>query len=286
MCSMISVIINCFNGEKYISTAIDSALGQSYKNIEIIIWDNQSTDNSYGVVKLYEDPRIKYFYAPSHTPLYQARNLALEKAAGDYLAFLDVDDQWGENKLAEQIQEFSDPLVGLVCSNFYIKNDITNSLKVAYRNKPSGFVFNRLVKDYFVCMSSLIVRSSLVKDLKPFDDRYQIIGDFNFVLKIAKSHKIAFNKYPLVTYRVHEDSVSRNQSMRHIQELKLYLREHSETSKYILSSLNNQILFLRMHNFLKNGKYFHGIRTLSYMSFSLIKVKSVLKISLSIILRV
>ena len=135
-------------------------------------------------------------------------------------------------------------------------------------------------------MSSLIIRSSVVRDFKPFDDRYQIIGDFNFVLKIAKNYKISFIKQPLITYRIHENSVSRKQSIKHIQELKIYLNEQSETSRYIISSLKNQLLFLRMQNFLKNGKYRHGIKCLTNMSFSLIKIKAGLKICLSIIFSV
>ena len=80
---LISVIINCYNGEKYLREAIDSVINQTYQNWEIIFWDNQSTDSSKQIVTSYKDNRIHYFCAPTHTSLGEARNLAVEKANGE-----------------------------------------------------------------------------------------------------------------------------------------------------------------------------------------------------------
>ena len=82
----ISIIVNCFNGEKYLKQTVDSILEQEYENWELIFWDNKSTDNSSKIFKKYNDVRIKYFLAYNHTSLYMARNLATEKATGDFLA--------------------------------------------------------------------------------------------------------------------------------------------------------------------------------------------------------
>ena len=98
---LVNVIMNCFNGEKYLREAIDSVKAQTYQNWELIFWDNQSTDDSAKIVQSYNDPRINYFYAPNHTLLYEARNYAVEKSLGQFIAFLDVDDYWDENKLEE-----------------------------------------------------------------------------------------------------------------------------------------------------------------------------------------
>src|SRR5829696_2506866 len=105
---LVSVIMNCFNGEKYLREAIDSVLAQSYTNWEIIFWDNQSTDDSARIVRSYRDPRLKYFYAPTHLPLYGARNHAIDRAAGELIAFLDVDDWWIPSKLEQQVPLFAD----------------------------------------------------------------------------------------------------------------------------------------------------------------------------------
>ena len=116
---LVSIIMNCLNGEKYLSNAIDSVIKQTYKNWELIFWDNQSTDNSASILKRYKDKRIKYFYSKKKTVLYKARNEAIKKSKGEFLAFLDVDDIWTRNKLSLQIPKFENKKIGLVYSNFY-----------------------------------------------------------------------------------------------------------------------------------------------------------------------
>ena len=72
---LVSIIINCFNGEKYLREAINSVIAQSYENWEIIFWDNKSTDKSAKIFQSYNDKRLRYFLAPFHTELlYEARN--------------------------------------------------------------------------------------------------------------------------------------------------------------------------------------------------------------------
>ena len=73
-------MINCFNGEKYLRKSLESVIAQTYKNWEVIFWDNQSTDKSAEIFKSFNDLRFNYYYAHSHTLLYEARNLAIKKA--------------------------------------------------------------------------------------------------------------------------------------------------------------------------------------------------------------
>ena len=117
---LVSIIINCFNGEEYLREALESVITQTYKNWEIIFWDNQSIDTSAQIFKSYQDSRLKYYLAPSHTKiLYEARNYALKKVTGDFIALLDVDDYWLPDKLEKQMPLFNDPKVGLVYGNLW-----------------------------------------------------------------------------------------------------------------------------------------------------------------------
>ena len=84
---LISVVINCYNGEKYLLKSIKSILGQTYKNWEIIFWDNCSTDNSKKILKNFKDKRIKYFKSKIFTSLYAARNMAIKKPKENMLLF-------------------------------------------------------------------------------------------------------------------------------------------------------------------------------------------------------
>ena len=77
--SLVSIIMNCYNGSKYLDEALQSIINQTYKNWELIFWDNLSNDNSKEIFKKYNDKRFKYFLADKHTVLYEARNLAIKK---------------------------------------------------------------------------------------------------------------------------------------------------------------------------------------------------------------
>ena len=118
---LVSVIINCFNGDKYLQQALHSIIAQTYENLEVIFWDNQSTDKSAEIFKSYKDHRFKYFYSEKHSKiLYEAKNFALKKTSGDFIASLDVDDWWLPNKLEKQIPLFNDKNVGLVYGNLWL----------------------------------------------------------------------------------------------------------------------------------------------------------------------
>ena len=97
--SCVSIIMNCYNGEKYLREAIDSVYAQSYKHWEIIFWDNASTDRTSQIAQSY-DSRLRYFRAKVNTHLGPARNMALEKAKTTYIAFLDSDDIYLPNTLS------------------------------------------------------------------------------------------------------------------------------------------------------------------------------------------
>ena len=100
---LVSVIMNCYNSELYLKESIDSIYAQTYSNLEIIFWDNASTDKSSEIAKSY-DNKLKYFLAQKNTNLGEARNAALENAQGKYIAFLDCDDLFLENKLKSSCQ--------------------------------------------------------------------------------------------------------------------------------------------------------------------------------------
>ena len=99
---LVSIIINCYNGEKYLDECIKSVLYQSYQNWEIIFFDNNSNDKSSLMLRKYKDKRIKYFKSKKTFRLYQARNLAIKKCNGELVSFLDVDDWWSKDKLTKQ----------------------------------------------------------------------------------------------------------------------------------------------------------------------------------------
>ena len=119
---LVSIIMNCYNGEKFLNESIKSVLNQSYKNWELIFWDNMSSDNSSKIIKKIDDSRIKYYLSNKFEKLYKARNLALEKASGKFICFLDTDDLWETTFIEKNLNKISKLNSSIIYSKYFIKN--------------------------------------------------------------------------------------------------------------------------------------------------------------------
>lgn len=129
--------MNCFNSETYLSDSIESVLSQTYQNWELIFWDNKSTDSSASIFKSFTDKRLKYFYAKKHTTLGEARNKALEKVTGKFVAFLDCDDLWLERKLEKQLQYFKGNVGIVICDTLFFNGN--GVIKQLYKKKKTTY---------------------------------------------------------------------------------------------------------------------------------------------------
>ena len=228
---LVSVIMNCYNGEKYLREAIESVLGQTYHNWEIIFWDDQSTDDSAAIYKTYSDARLRYYAAPKKAAwLYEARNYAIERATGDLIAFLDVDDWWLPTKLEKQITLFSDPTVGFVYGRYWIEHERKKKRwQVPKRETPTGWVLNDLLRDRFIGLLTLVVRRSALNSLEYIcDPRYHIIGDFDLAVRLSMHWKLACVQDPVGVYRIHDANLTQRHSSRHMDELMCWATEMSK----------------------------------------------------------
>jgi len=191
----VSVVINCHNSEKFIKQALTSALNQTYEDIEIICYNNFSTDNTKEIIFSFRDERIQYFYSNKLLTLGKARNHAIKKCKGEFIAFLDSDDIWKKDKLENQIIYFADPEVGIVTSNTEIFNE-NGFIKNMYnfRNLPkSGYVFKTLFTNYNISLETAIIRSSVLEKLDYiFDERFEIIEEFDLFCRISINHKLFY----------------------------------------------------------------------------------------------
>ena len=102
---LVSVVVNCHNSEKYVTECINSIINQSYKDLEIIVWDNNSHDQTYEIINKLAivEKRLKLYKGEKFLTLGSARNNALNKCSGDWIAFLDSDDVWEQNFLSDQM---------------------------------------------------------------------------------------------------------------------------------------------------------------------------------------
>jgi len=203
---LVSVIMNCYNSEKYLQEAIDSVYAQTYNNWEIIFWDNASTDNSAEISQSY-DAKVKYFRGAKTIPLGKARNKALEQCNGKYIAFLDCDDLWVPEKLETQVQLLEDDLtIGLIYTNVKIIFASSRNEKRIEDNKEISTVisFRTLFEDYDITMSSSMIPSSVLFSLDEiFDNTLKHCEEYDLFLRICYTNKVVrMNKFHTV-YRIH-----------------------------------------------------------------------------------
>ena len=211
---LVSIIMNCYNSDRFLKEAIDSVYSQTYHRWEVIFWDNASTDQSAAIARSYDD-RLKYFLALQTTPLGEARNLALGKAKGKYIAFCDCDDLYLPDKLEKQVQQLDN-------SDFpmsYGSAIIIDELGKVVRRRPvvndSGTLLAPLLKRYEINIQSVMIRHAFLKENNlSFQANLKYSPDYNLFMTIASSYQIGVIKDYIVQYRVSKGALS-NQS-RHL----------------------------------------------------------------------
>lgn len=256
----ISIIMNCYNAEEFIYQSITSVIEQSYKNWELIIWDNQSTDESSKVIKSFKDRRIYYFLAEQHTSLHEARNLALSKISGEFFSFLDCDDYWNnKSKLKLQYEKINkDEMLACVYSKFFIKyhNSLLPTRIVPKKKLYSGFIFNDLINEYYFAIGSGIFRVNKLKDFPNiFDTRRDLISDFDFIMRLSLNNKFDKIDLPLFTYRHRKNSMSNS----NLGTTSIQMDEWSQ--EMLEKNFFNKTQYLKIKNHINHIKVKHIVRS-------------------------
>lgn len=205
----VSVIMNCLNCARDLPAALESVRAQTMRDLEIIFWDNGSTDESASIAKSFGAP-LRYFNGGKTVPLGAARNLAIREARGSYLAFLDCDDVWLPEKLACQLSLFeSNPRLGLVCTDTEIFNgEKTLSLLFDKGEPARGMVFDELMARQWVSMSSAMVSRAGMNAVeeKPgcwFDEKLNVCEEADLFYRVAHDFELDYVPQPLTRWRVH-----------------------------------------------------------------------------------
>ena len=250
---LVSIIMNCHNGGKFLEQSVNSIISQTYKNWELIFWDNDSKDDSKKIITKFPDKRIKYFKSKKFNRLYKSRNLAIQNANGEFISFLDTDDLWQKDKLEKQINFFSkNKDYEIVYSNYNIYDESKKKRFIKFKKVlPSGMVFKQLLRNYTVGIVTICLRSNLFKD-NSFNDNFDIIGDFDLFLKFSENKKIGYMHDILAEYRLHKSNLSKKKIDEHVIELQTWVQANEYRAKYKgnLKYIKFYILKLKLKNFL------------------------------------
>lgn len=241
---LVSIIMNCHNGAKFISQSIESILKQNYKNWELIFFDNASTDESLSIVESFNDIRIKIFKSKDFLNLYDARNQALKKIEGYYVSFLDTDDLWEKDLLQKQVEYLSNNLnFKMVYSNFYILEEKKNKKIIRFKSPlKEGKIIKDLIKSYTVAILTSCVKADVLKTIK-FNKNYNVIGDFDFFIKLSEENEIGYIHEPLASYRMHDNNYSKENLKTYIMELNSWMKDNRSFYK----NKNISLFFLKLY---------------------------------------
>lgn len=209
MNNLVSIIMPLYNASQFVSQAIESVINQTHSNWEIIIVDDCSTDNSVAVVKEYtkKDKRIVLLQLDSNSGPSIARNTAIKKATGRYIAFLDADDLWLEDKLTIQIKFMENNDLCLTCSSYFLIDE--NNNKIGKFITKATINYKMILKSCSVCCSTAIYDTEKIGKIY----MYNILKRQDYVLWLTILKDIQYTKSviePLVKYRILKSSVSSN----------------------------------------------------------------------------
>ena len=208
---LVSILMNSYNSESHIEHAINSVLSQTYKNWELIIWDNCSIDSSISIIDKFrkKDQRIKLYTAKKHTDLGNARSLAWKYLRGKYLAILDTDDYFEDKKIEIQVHCLEKNLdYGICFSNTIYFNEKKN-YPLYKKNPPVSEGISRLIEKYYISLGSVLINlDKAKKNNLSFDGYFSHIADFDLIIKLASKEKIIYVDSILSGWRLRSTSLT------------------------------------------------------------------------------
>lgn len=274
----ISVIIPCYNVEKYIEHTIESVLSQTYKNIEIIAIDDGSIDKTLQKLKKLsiEDERLKV-YTKKNEGVSKTRNKGLELSTGDYIYFLDGDDTIDIKFFQDAIKKLEDEDVGFVAVNYQIMNQKNKVLK-KYDNKIELKISNLdlleglFLGEKYINISSIIFKKNLIKEIK-FLEKLKIGEDIDFIRKILLKN---INQKTYIIPKYYFKYLKRENSAMNSKINLLTLRESFKTKGKFHELIPEELI--ESYNYSLIISFFYRLKDVSKKEISFNEKKEIKKI--------
>ena len=229
---LISCIIPTHNRSSKVINAIESVLNQTYSNIELLIVDDQSVDNTKEVIEFIsqKDKRVKYLLNPNKGAN-NARNFGITNAKGEYIALLDDDDRWLDSKLEKQLHAFQGLSndFGVVYCTFARKSNkgkVVRTHPGRFSRIKNGDILDRILKRNFITTSTLFVKAEVFQKSGMFSPRYKSFQDWELLTRIACDYHFYYIKETLVNVYESNDSITldkRGRVLTKIMHLKQFI---------------------------------------------------------------
>ena len=230
-----------YNYERYLPEAIESVLDQTFKDLELIIVDDFSTDNSRAIIESYrrKDKRIRVIFHEKNLGIAKTANDGLSIAEGKFISFIGADDVWFPNKLEKQVNILEINENKILWSDGEIidgAGNPTGKTMTQLLNSPkrkSGNIFQELLKEDFVFGQSLIFKTEYVKKIK-FNENLKYVNDHLLLVNLSRKYDFTFIPESLAKYRIHGENIT-------LKNEKQWLTERILIRKYFLQNFSKEI---------------------------------------------
>lgn len=260
MSKLVSIIIPCYNAEKYIAETIQSVINQTYKNWELIIVNDGSTDHSLNIIKEFaaNDNRISLIDKPN-SGVSDSRNKGLEKAKGEYIAFLDADDVWNSQYLEKQIANLQSNRFNISYTACQLINQNGEKLQKHLRgeNNPQLNDFLLQKGNYITSPSGIVYKRECFNKVNGFDSNLSNNADQDILIQmLAKGNTIGYIDECLWNYRIHDNNMSKNIAV--LERDLLYLFHKCDKQKLFTNIWFKRKCFSKMYYTLAGSWWKNG----------------------------
>lgn len=197
---LVSVVMPVFNDEEFIEDTISSVLNQTYTNLELIIVEDCSKDNSLKLIKSFTDKRIRLFQNETNKGAAYSRNFALKQAKGDYVAFLDGDDLWEKNKLEKQLDFMISNKYDFSYTNYEVIDDSGNKTNI-YFTGPKKISHRKFVRMNYVGCLTAMYKKTVCPDLF-IPEQIKRRNDYALWLRVSEKCNCYLLNECLAKYRI------------------------------------------------------------------------------------
>jgi len=254
---LVTILICVYNGEKYLVDTLQSACNQSHSDLEILVIDDGSTDQSRQLIRDFQDKdnRIRYLYK-NNGGLASARNVGLMEARGEWIAIIDQDDMCKINRIEAQLRVAETyPSAGLI----FCGTDHIDGLENVVRKGLTGFAYpsffipkkkaaiELLAQGCFVDSESWFMRSDLVRLVGPLDERLVYACDYEYFIRLGLYTDFAYTAETLSLWRIHEGQITHNFSKRYVETRQVVLRWKSKIRTSFFESLRVYWFYIKLH---------------------------------------
>lgn len=270
----VSVVIPTYDDSGSLSDSIDSVLDQTLSDLELIVVDDCSNDDTSGVVRGYDDPRLTYVRHGENRGGSAARNTGIRLAEGEYIAFLDSDDTWHPTKLEKQVaclRSRSDEWIAVYCDAEYESEGLIDRLVEVYKDltgvgrgyEGSDELIERLIlgRAFVAAGSSLLAKSEYVERIGGFDERFVRHQDWEFMIRLLEHGKCAYVDEKLI-------SINRSGTTdpdKRLAAKRMYLEEFADVIERHPASameIESRHMYLSAVLYLEHGRFRRGLELL------------------------